>query len=480
MGTSLNATLEIAKQTLQNTQVAIQTSSHNIANADNTSYARQEVQFVTNPALEQPTAWVGTGAKVGAITQYRDQLIENQLRDTTTQKSGYETLSTQLDTASSILSDNGDTSISQALGKFWDAWDSLSQDPGGSAASTVVKSTAQNLANTIQQTYQNLSDYTTQVKSQIKSDVTQANTLLTQIAQANKEIVKQEAGGLSANDLRDTRYQDITELAKLLPIQSSEQSNGAVEITMNAETGTPPTSTTLTLLDSQGNQAEKLVDYDASSQQFDFTTDLTGSPPSSSTPYTISGGGTLASLSSIYTKFGTTTTGYDLTSLASSGPTALPSDPTYLDRLNVFTASLAQSVNTANETNSSSPVPVFDLVPTGQNKPIAVDASFTPNSSEAANISSLQDQSQTALGTTFSGFLSDIQQQLGSDASNASDQASFQSQLYQELQTQQQSVSGVSVDEEMVNIIKYQQVYSAAAKVIKATSDMLNTVINAA
>ena len=457
MGTSLNATLEIAKQTLQNTQVAIQTSSHNIANADNTSYARQEVQFATTPALQLPDAWVGTGAKVSGIKQDRDQFIERQLRDATTQKSGYETLSSELDSASAILADNGDSGISQSLGAFWDAWDSLNQDPSGtSTSSSIVQSAAKTLATTIRQTYRNLTDFAQGVKDQIDNDVTQVNTLLGNIAQSNKEIVKSEAGGQTANDLRDSRYQYLTQLAQLVPIQTTQESNGSVTVNLKG------TSVSLVNAD----QASTLQ-Y-TSSQEFQFQ-DSAGNTTTFANG--LAGGGTLDSLNKTYQEFGTQQNPLD-----TSNP---PSNPTYLDRLNLFAANLIQTVNDTHDANGAGNVftPATASFNAGQ---IQVAGGFTPDSSQALDISDLQNQQQPGLGNaTFAQYLGDIQQQIGTQASDASTQADFQNKLYQQLQTQQQSVSGVSVDEELVNIIKYQQVYSAAAKTIQATSDMLNTVINA-
>jgi flagellar hook-associated protein 1 FlgK len=78
---------------------------------------------------------------------------------------------------------------------------------------------------------------------------------------------------------------------------------------------------------------------------------------------------------------------------------------------------------------------------------------------------------------TFSGYLSDIQQRIGIDVQNANSKSNFQEALRQQLEAQQQSVSGVSIDEEMVSILQYQQVYQAAAKMIQQTAEMLNTVI---
>jgi flagellar hook-associated protein FlgK len=80
--------------------------------------------------------------------------------------------------------------------------------------------------------------------------------------------------------------------------------------------------------------------------------------------------------------------------------------------------------------------------------------------------------------TTLEEFLSNIQQTVGDDVQTANDNQKFYDSLKSELQTQQQSVSGVSVDEELVNIIKFQQIYEAAAKVVQTTATLMSTAIN--
>ena len=125
----LSGTLEIARNTLLNEQVLIQTASHNIANADNKAYARQTANVVTNPAQRFQAGWIGTGAHIDKITQARDQYVEQQLMASASQESDYRTRASFLETIGTYLKDDGTTGLSSDLGKFWDAWDALSQNP---------------------------------------------------------------------------------------------------------------------------------------------------------------------------------------------------------------------------------------------------------------------------------------------------------------------------------------------------------------
>jgi len=102
-------------------------------------------------------------------------------------------------------------------------------------------------------------------------------------------------------------------------------------------------------------------------------------------------------------------------------------------------------------------------------------------SARALAISNLQDTKVTFVDgsiSKFSGYLSNIQETMGNDGKNASTQSTYYQKLKTELQAQQQSISGVSTDEEMVDLIKDQQIYQAAAKIISQVSELLQTVIN--
>jgi len=115
---------------------------------------------------------------------------------------------------------------------------------------------------------------------------------------------------------------------------------------------------------------------------------------------------------------------------------------------------------------------------------MAVDAAFVVDSTQAVAIADLQshrfagEAGESDLGNaTFLEYLSRTQEQVGLDQQDALSEADFQAALLEHLQAQQQSVSGVSIDEEMVDLIKFQQIYQAAAKVITHAAEMLDTAI---
>jgi len=102
-----------------------------------------------------------------------------------------------------------------------------------------------------------------------------------------------------------------------------------------------------------------------------------------------------------------------------------------------------------------------------------------PRQSRTCSPTGLQGKrgNRTWANATFLEYLSRTQEQVGLDQQDALSEADFQAALLEHLQAQQQSVSGVSIDEEMVDLIKFQQIYQAAAKVITHAAEMLDTAI---
>ncbi len=450
---SLTISLEVAKSTLLNTQVQMGTVSQNIANADNPAYARQKALLATNPALKTAAGYLGMGARVDQIIQQRDQYVERSLMRSIASQSDYEARATALATVGAQLLDDGDEGISRALGTFWDAWEALSQNPSGLSERTAVTQATTNLASVIRDASSRLADTAADLELEARSEVGTVNGLLERIASLNEAIRLSEGGGQSANDLRDLRYQALTTLAESLPISYQEETNGTLTITIK------DASTEITLV--SGHEYGELG-YDTTEHQLTYT-DYQGSTYGD---FELSAG----RLNGLMTVFRATGTANDLAYVLAN-PDA--PDLTYADRLNAFASMLITEVNDAFGTDVFSGTDASDIeINSGFTLDPDLDADL------ALSVAALQENKFDELGgSTFSGYLSSIQQQLGLDEQNAAAQSSFQKSLRQLLQNQQQSVSGVSLDEELVDLLRLQQVYQAAAKIVQYTSALMETIM---
>jgi flagellar hook-associated protein 1 len=449
MGSMLNLTLEVARRTLLNSGTAIETISHNIANADNKAYARQKVLFATNLPHEISSGWLGTGARVTRIVQQRDQFIEHRLLGSKSKESGYDTLVSHLTTLESLLFDDGEYGISQTLAEFWDAWERLSQNPSGLAEKSLVYESSQNIASTLRQTYNNAVEYASGIVPEMEHTATEVNDLLTRIAQSNRQIKINEVGGHPANDLRDLRYADLSKLSELIPISWQEDDLGALTISIDTSDGDGGIISVhlvegshagyLKIVEDENNYPQIMV-----SSKSDYINDpgFTESPLADLDELS---GGRLPALKNIYDKFGVQA--QDFNSVLAD-----PLNPglSYLDRLNLFAYTLLKEVNGAYGAEGKNVFSEVVSVADFSAVQIAVDSAFTIEEidpSTALGIVDLQKESFPSLGEAdFSQYLADIQMQLGRELQFASAQNEFHRALATQLQGQQQSASGVSID----------------------------------
>jgi flagellar hook-associated protein 1 FlgK len=427
----LSVTLNTALQTLQNTQTEIQVASNNISNATTPGYAEEVADQTESAAVQTGSYWIGTGATITQITQARDQFLEQQLMNAMSDNSQYTSLSGELTSIQSACADSGSDGISQALGNFFSSWSTLAQNPTGLTGQTAVYSAAQNLASAVQSTYNQLNQIATQIPGQITDTVNQANTLIDQIAQLNAAIAQSSTPTDQANELIDQRYQAMDSLAQLIPVSFSQ--DGA--------TGMVNVSTTET-----GGQVAVVVGGNTF-------------PVSEFVTYT---GGQLGGLQTAQTNL--------------SG---------YISQLNTFANTLMTQVNNISEVSQGSPANPALAVFTGAgasgmtasttflNGPTAAELS-----SSAQAISELQDSQISFDGTpaTPEQYLSNIQQNVGNDVQQANNNQSFYNSIQTQLQTQEQSVSGVSTDQEMINVIQDQQIYEEAARVVDTVSTLMSTI----
>jgi flagellar hook-associated protein 1 FlgK len=285
--------------------------------------------------------------------------------------------------------------------------------------------------------------------------VTTANQLLSQIADLNDQIAKATFSGGTANDLNDTREQALEKLAGLVNIQTTQNPNGTVDVSIG---GTQLIS---------GNQIlDTLQSYDSGNGQLLVRTATGG------TPLPLTGGSIQGTID------------------ARDG--ALK---TLRDGLDTLASSLITQVNgiysSGYDLNGGTGASLFtgtDAGTMGVNSALQTDASLvqaagvpgaTGDNAVALALSKLGAQNIAALGNkTFTGAFAAQVGSFGFALSNANSQTANQGAIGTMLQNQRDSVSGVSIEEEMANLITFQQAYAASSKIITTVDQMLQTVIN--
>lgn len=496
--------LEMAKQALFAQQSGLYTTGNNISNANTKGYSRQRVNFenqspyptVSRNRPEIP-GQMGTGVKVGSIERVRDGYLDKQFRGENSKTGFWETKSKALSRMENLMNETTDNGLSKSMDLFWDSLQDLATNPSNSGARSVVVQRANALADSFNYMSKSLNSIRSDLKSELDTTEKHVNSLLTQINEINKQVKHIESHGYLANDLYDERDRLIDELSGIVNIEVSYDSsgdgaldradgvatikllNGDEKITLvNGQPDeTNPEIQSITI-NYTGEGEEKYVESIKVGEEDVALTETTGS---------------LHALVQAY--------GY------LDGEDVKGEYPDMIADLNAMANKFVEAFNEVHENgfdlNGDPGQPFFEGETAGsievsqaiKDNPNLIAASNTDNPSDedssddegvsidglnALKLAAVFDDSIEINGksTTVKEFFASIIGDLGVKAQEANRMADNTNILLSQVQNQRQSVSSVSLDEEMSNMIKFQHAYNAAARSMTTIDEMLDRVIN--
>jgi flagellar hook-associated protein 1 FlgK len=214
---SIFDSLHIGYSGLNASQIGINTTGHNVANAETEGYSRQRVvQSAAYPLTKEPGD-IGNGAKVETITRIFDTFVYDRYTKSAEDKAYTDYMREGLETLSTYFPEIEDVGIKSDLHTYFDMWQSLADNPDNTAVKVALAQQAQVLSDHIQQTRDQVRALQEQQNDQLKSTIEDINRIAGEIAGLNKAISLSEAGGQNnANDLRDQRNQLELALSKLI------------------------------------------------------------------------------------------------------------------------------------------------------------------------------------------------------------------------------------------------------------------------
>ena len=204
--------LNIALSALQAEQSALDTTGHNISNANTVGYSRQTTNLQANPGLGTLSVWgiiipgqTGQGVGIQSITRMRDQFNDNNLRSAYATQGEADVRQTTAQGIESALPEPGDTGLQNAMSKFWTALQSVSTNPEDSGSRQALAQSVQALGQAFQNASSALSQQRSDTDTQANTMIDTINSTASQIATLNGSISKLEAVGQNPNDLLDQR-----------------------------------------------------------------------------------------------------------------------------------------------------------------------------------------------------------------------------------------------------------------------------------
>lgn len=526
--------LETAKRALAAQQNALYTVGQNVANANTEGYTRQRVNLTaTDPypaaSMNRPAiaGQIGTGVEAGEIQRIRDKYLDVQYRENNSKLGYWTAKSDALSKMESVMDEtDSDSSLSNTMEAFWESLQDLSTNPEDVSARSVVLERGKTLTDTFHYLSETLSQDKKDVGSEISVSVNDINSILEQISDLNKQIAALELNGYLPNDLYDKRDILVDKLSSYLNItveteksggNAKANADGIYNIKMTAADGT----SVYLVQGSSYNSVEVQNGVDSDGDN------IIDSPPASGEMVGITVGGIQFAVSDAN---GNVTFpqgkllgliesyGYQYTD-ANGNTVEAGTYPEMLDSLDKLAYTFGTVFNAVHEKgtdlegNAGTAFFTFGSLTDykGAADAISVNSSLTyskiaasangdpGDGSNAINLASVEDFDLSSNAVSLEGFSSmlniaslglpfttgtinsnyeGIIGKLGVDAERANNLEANSSSLLESVETNRQSVSSVSLDEELTNMIKYQQAYNAAARMITMNDELLDKIIS--
>lgn len=499
--------LEIAKRGMFTQQSALNTTGHNIANANTPGYTRQRVNFVqTEPfpyaSKNRPDypGQTGTGVEAGTIQRVRDSFLDTQFRYENNKVGYWDSRADALLKMEEIMNEPSETGLAKTFDRFWQSMQDLALNPTNAGARAVVRERGVTVAETFQYLSTSLKAVQGDLKSELEVSTKEINSLAKQINSINKQISEIEPHGYLANDLYDERDRLVDQLSGLANIKISNVQSGGNSLP--AAEG----SVTVEIMDANGKSLGTLVDgknKSANEVNISFSTKngLVELVSIGSNKLDVRDFGSVGEIRSLIDSYGSTYT---------FGTETFEEGlyPDMLAQLDQLAYSFATEVNKVQEqgysikrieTNGASSTPFFDFknnagLPKGAASLLTlhqsiidstdnIAASASGNIGDGDNAIALAEVKNKTFSiggktTTIQDYYESLIGGMAVDAQEANRLTGNSDVLRGAVDERRQSVSAVSLDEEMTNMIQFQHAYNASAKMISLQDEMLDTIIN--
>ncbi|KGP91404.1 flagellar hook protein FlgK [Pontibacillus chungwhensis BH030062] len=505
MGSTFNG-IEVAKRAMYAQQSALYTTGHNISNANTPGYSRQRVNFEQTapypPASRnrpEIPGQVGSGVEAGTIERVRESFLDAQFRGENTKAGYWSTKAEALQKMEEIMNEPSENGLSKTMDQFWQSLQDLAVNPEDSGARSVVRQRGVAVAETFNYLSSSLNGIQKDFKNQIDVTTKEINSIATQINNINNQIGEIEPHGYLPNDLYDERDRLVDDLTKLVDVKVTNISSG--ESSLDIAEG----KYNIEIVGSNGQNLFKdqaLVDAKAGTANTLAVSDkgVNGSINSISL-------GTESKAANEFTSIGKFQSlveahGYED---ASGDETGLyPGMITELDNMAYTFAEEFNNVHKSGQSlheidnSAASDIPFFTegMARKGYASNMGVSKEIMESVSKiAASTSGAKGDGDNALnlagvGSTnldydntgsasdFTSYYEGVIGEMAVQSQEARRLEGNSETLKQSVEERRESVSGVSLDEEMSNMIKYQHAYNAAARNLTTIDEMLDKVIN--
>jgi flagellar hook-associated protein 1 FlgK len=449
----MNSIFEIAKSGLFTARQATRMTANNIANADTPGYTRRR-PVLSAEVMRKNGYNVGRGVSVKQVQQLRNALTDRQIMKKNDILGGMKEQNRVYKQLESVLTPDSDSSLDTQLSNLFNAFSELSNNPQDLNQRSVLLSKAKTLTGTFHNLADDIETTASETKKAAQSRVDKVNSLLKNLDRLNSNITRSHANGKPDLTGQDQQIKQLKDLSKLVKINTAYNDNGTVEVRIGG----------ITVLGGDGASA---ITAETAPGKHVFRLRLDNGK------LIKPDGGKLAADRDMIEN-------------------VIPDLQKHLDEL---AKTLVNKVNDVHKTgyglNDNVHRAFFnDANTSAQNisinndllqNPGDIAASSEPgeagNNDVAAKLSNLQNEKSINNQTLTDNAVS-LMSKPGNRIYELESQIDMQNSSRQLLINQQQSRSGVNIDEELTNLIKYQNAFQASARVVETGRQMSQTLLS--
>ena len=462
---SIASILNIARSAMFAQQASIQISSNNIANVNTKGYCRLDPDLREAPLIPTDYGLLGNGVEIAGFIRYFDKFLETSIAQRNTDLQEQKTSVTYFERIESILNEDS-SRLATNVTEFFNSWQELSADPSNLARRTSLVAKGENLARTIRNIYSELNGLQRELDQQVQGEVDEINRLTASIADLNQKII--ELGSASqgeASDYLNQRAELLKELSgKMKVVSFEDQAGGLTVLTENGRTLVDRTSSWKLRTQQDPASGFRNIAWDDGAGNL---SDMTGAISSGRLKALLDmrdqhlGSGFIADINNLAQTIITEVNSRHMEGYGLNGSTNVAF-------FTQTTSDFARDMNLSIEVKTDVQY-------------IAAASSlgdFSGNDN-ALRIASLIDADLMIGGqsTRFSTYISTVMSNIGDLTKNAQDLSDHQESAMSVMEQQRESRSGVSIDEELTKLMKYQYAYQAAARLISVADEMFQEIL---
>ncbi|EQC45135.1 flagellar hook-associated protein FlgK [Bacteriovorax sp. BSW11_IV] len=481
--------LNIGRTGLNVSKKSLETTGHNIANANTEGYSRQRVNQTTNISIVKGGLNHGTGARIKDVTRVHDPFVEKRFRDQTSSHEYYEKRSEYLTQVEEVFNEIDNGGLNQVMNRFFNSFRDLANQPENETIRSVVRDNAQLVIKDFKRIRESLDMISRNIDNSMSRSVEDVNQTLKNIAGLNKKIAELEAGGSETGDLRDQRDIEIKELSKVMKVHTYEDEKGSFVVSAVGVGTLVTAAQTIPLRYGTENKEAGTTQLDGSGQVY-----YQGRPAATLTERFQKGtmeaiaevrdqdvAGLRKKIDEIAYNFINAVNAIHRKGFAhrdvkmdeNGNPMQSADAKGPLTGIDFFQAPAAMSDAALN----------IELSTAVSSDLTNIATALAPNSPGdnrvAVAISKLQHEKYLDDGTaTIEEYFLQTIGNVGLESGKTKIDLEQSTGLLAQIKNIKERISGVSIDEEAANMVRFQHAYEAAAKVMKTADEMFRTVID--